>query len=94
MGSHQRQASETGINHMAKPKELDLEDTFSELETTIEKLENEQSTLQDSLTAFEQGIKLTRQAQQTLLEAEQKVKLLLEAHGEPKPQEFSESAPE
>jgi len=92
MDAHQRQAS--GNHQMAKTKKLDLEKTFSELETTIEKLENEQSTLQDSLTAFEQGIKLTRQAQQTLLEAEQKVKLLLEADGEPQPQEFSEPAQE
>ena len=79
---------------MAKTNKLDLEKTFSELESTIEKLEDEQSTLQDSLTAFEKGIKLTRQAQQTLLEAEHKVKLLLEADGEPKPQEFSEPTQE
>jgi exodeoxyribonuclease VII small subunit len=88
MDAHQRKAS--GNNHMAKTSKLDLEKTFSELEKTIEKLENEQSTLRDSLTAFEQGIKLTRQAQQTLLEAEQKVKLLLEADGEPDSREFSE----
>lgn len=79
---------------MAKTNKLDLEITLSELGTTIDKLENEQSTLQDSLTAFEQGIKLTRRAQRALLEAEQKVKLLLEADGEPQPQEFTESAPE
>jgi len=79
---------------MAKTTKLDLEATFAQLGTTIDKLEDEQVSLQDSLTAFEQGIKLTRQAQKTLLEAEQKVKLLLEADGEPQPQEFSESAPE
>lgn len=75
---------------MAKTNRLDLEKTLSELEATIDSLENEQSTLQDTLTAFEHGIKLTRQAQLTLLEAEQKVKLLLEADGEPDAREFSE----
>lgn len=83
-----------GICSMPKNHQLDLEKTFAQLERTINKLEDEQVSLQDSLTAFEQGIKLTRQAQKTLLEAEQKVKLLLEADGEPQPQEFSESAPE
>ena len=76
---------------MPKTHRLDLEKTLAQLGKTIDKLEDEKSTLQDSLTAFEQGIKLTRQAQQTLLEAEQKVKLLLEADGEPDPKEFSES---
>ncbi|MFB0950103.1 MAG: exodeoxyribonuclease VII small subunit [Halioglobus sp.] len=47
-------------------------------------LEDEQSSLEDSFNAFELGIKLIRQAQQTLIEAEQKVKLLLEDNGEPK----------
>jgi len=43
---------------------------------------------------FEQGIKLTRQAQQTLLEAEQTVKLLLDEGGEPDPREFVEGKTE
>jgi exodeoxyribonuclease VII small subunit len=79
---------------MAKTPKLDLETTFSKLETTIDKLEDEQASLQESLNAFEQGIKLTRQAQQTLFEAEQKVKLLLDEAGEPKSQEFTDGKAE
>lgn len=74
---------------MAKDTKLDLEQTLVQLESTIHKLEDEQATLQESLDAFEHGIKLTRQAQQTLLDAEQKVKMLLEADGEPDSRDFS-----
>ena len=77
-----------------KTTKLNLETTFTQLEATIDKLEDETSSLQDSLDAFEHGIKLTRQAQQTLLEAEQKVKMLLEADGEPEASEFSEKSAE
>jgi len=84
----------SGNNPMAKSTKLDLETTFSQLEATIDKLEDEQASLQESLTAFEQGIKLTRQAQQTLLEAEQKVKLLLEEGGEPKTRDFTDGSTE
>ena len=83
-------AKKSGNNPMAKSTKLDLETTFSQLETTIDKLEDEQASLQESLNAFEQGIKLTRKAQQTLLEAEQKVKLLLEEAGEPETRDFSD----
>lgn len=79
---------------MAKITKLDLEATFAQLETTINTMENQQTPLQESLSAFEQGIKLTRQAQKTLLEAEQKVKLLLEVEGEPQSKDFDEASPE
>jgi exodeoxyribonuclease VII small subunit len=39
-------------------------------------------TLEQSLKAFEEGVKLTRECQQTLAEAEQKVQLLMEQNGE------------
>ena len=38
-------------------------------------------TLEASLTTFEEGIKLTRECQQALKTAEQKVKLLIEKNG-------------
>jgi exodeoxyribonuclease VII small subunit len=68
---------------MSKSAEPDFEATLAQIESTIHTLEDEQTSLVDALAAFEQGIKLTRQAQQTLLEAEQKVKLLVESQGEP-----------
>lgn len=39
-------------------------------------------SLEASLAAFEAGVKLTRECQQALTEAEQKVSLLMEKNGE------------
>ena len=77
---------------MPSRSKLDIESTFAKLESVIEKLEDQQTSLQTSLGAFEEGIKLTRQAQRSLREAEQKVTLLLEAQdGEPKEGDFVEN---
>lgn len=79
---------------MPSPPKLNFEKTLAQLEATISKLEDEQVTLQESLTAFEQGITLTRKAQQALFEAEQKVKLLLAEDGEPVATEYPEPGAE
>ena len=68
---------------MAKTPKLNFEVTCTQLAATINKLEDEQASLEESLTAFEQGITLVRQAQKALLEAEQRVQLLLETDGDP-----------
>jgi exodeoxyribonuclease VII small subunit len=60
---------------MAKP--LNFEATLTELETMVEKMAKGQLSLEDSLKNFEQGIALTRQCQEALKEAEQKVQILI-----------------
>lgn len=60
-----------------------IESTMKSIETLLEKLENSDTPLDQSLLAFEEGIKLIRSAQKTLSEAEQKVQLLLEKDGNP-----------
>lgn len=45
-------------------------------------MESGELSLEDSLTAFEQGIGLTRECQAALAQAEQKVQILLERDGE------------
>ena len=70
---------------------IDFEATVKDLEAIIATVENEGASLEDSLQAFETGIKLIRQAQQTLATAEQKVKLLLEQNEEPIASDFSEN---
>ncbi len=65
-----------------KKKQLDFEASLSELETLVEKLENSEFTLEESLQAFESGVKLTRHCQQALSDAEQKVQLLIEENGQ------------
>lgn len=79
---------------MVKTPKLDFESTCAKLTATISMLEDEQASLQDSLKAFELGITLVRQAQQTLLEAEQKVQLLLEKDGDPKLIAFDDESAE
>jgi len=60
-----------------------IESTMSSLEAQLEKLENQEISLEEALSAFELGITLTRSAQKKLSEAEQKVQLLLEKDSGP-----------
>lgn len=62
---------------MAKAKKINFEQSLEELEALVEQMEEGELSLEDSLKAFEKGIKLTRSCQQALKEAEQKVQLLL-----------------
>jgi exodeoxyribonuclease VII small subunit len=68
--------------------ELDLEGSLEKLELLVESLEQGDLSLEESLKAFEAGIKLTRQCQETLAAAEQKVQLLIEQNGMLKSEPF------
>jgi exodeoxyribonuclease VII small subunit len=67
---------------MPKPKKIDFEASLGQLEELVEQMEEGELSLEDSLKAFEQGVKLTRDCQQALKEAEQKIQLLIEQNGE------------
>ncbi len=60
-----------------RKKALDFEHSLDELETIVVSLESGELTLEQALGAFEKGIKLTRDCQQALQTAEQKVEILL-----------------
>ena len=60
-----------------------LEQTLADLEQVVEKLEAGDVPLNQALKEFERGIKLTRQCQSALKEAEQKVEILLADSDEP-----------
>lgn len=63
---------------------LSIEATISNLEKILHRMESEEQPLETSLADFEEGIRLTRDAQKMLQEAEQKVQLLTEnSNGEP-----------
>jgi len=68
--------------------EPDFEANIKSLETIIEKLEDNDTDLQDALSDFEKGINLARSAQQALAEAEQKVNLLLDDGDGPTEKDF------
>lgn len=65
-----------------EPQNFSFENSLSELESIIQKMESGQLSLEDSLKNFEQGVSLTRHCQQALKEAEQKVQILVEKNGE------------
>lgn len=56
---------------------MDFEKKLGRLEDIVEKMEMGELTLEDSLKLFEEGVKLSRECNVQLNEAEQKVKLLL-----------------
>ncbi|MEA2080081.1 MAG: exodeoxyribonuclease VII small subunit [Pseudomonadota bacterium] len=69
---------------MAKPSQKipDFETALAELEALVEKMEQGDLSLDESLKQFERGVQLTRACQQALKEAEQKVQILLEKDGQ------------
>lgn len=65
-----------------KKSELDFEQSLKALETLVQQMEQGELSLQQSLEAFEEGVKLTRACQQQLESAEQRVQMLVEKNGE------------
>lgn len=64
---------------MASKKNLpNLETSLTEINTLIEKMEKGDLSLEQSLEHFERGIKLIKNAQKILSDAEQKVQILLQ----------------
>lgn len=60
-----------------KSSSPDFESALKELETLVERMEEGETSLEDSLKDFQRGIELTRQCQQSLKTAEQKVQQLI-----------------
>jgi len=76
---------------MARKKTtFSFEASLENLETIVDQMEQGELSLEDSLKAFEQGIKLTRECQQALLKAEQKVQMLVEEDDEDSLVDFEE----
>jgi exodeoxyribonuclease VII small subunit len=74
-----------------KPQKLpDFEQSLSELETLVQKLEQGDVPLEDALKTFERGVALTRQCQTALRTAQQKVEVLLARNGEETVEEFDD----
>ena len=60
----------------AIPKSTKFEDALGELENLIENLEGGEQSLEESLVQFERGMKLSKFCQQSLTDAEKKIKIL------------------
>ncbi|MDY7219707.1 exodeoxyribonuclease VII small subunit [Denitrificimonas sp. JX-1] len=67
---------------MARQKKLPaFEQSLSDLQALVERLESGDLSLEESLATFEKGIALTRECQSALQDAEQRVQVLLEQNG-------------
>ena len=61
-----------------KTNVINFEKAFAELEDLVKKMEGGDLSLEESLKYFERGMLLTKNCQQALNKAEQKVRILLE----------------
>lgn len=66
-----------------KKKAFDFESALAELDALVTAMEEGELSLEESLQAFESGIRLTRECQAALARAEQKVQILMSNEGEP-----------
>jgi len=66
----------------SKSKLPDFEQSLTELEALVAKLEQGDVPLEEALKTFERGVALTRQCQTALRTAQQKVEVLLARNGE------------
>ena len=57
-------------------KGTQFEDALQELESLVEKLEGGEHSLEESLVQFERGMLLSKFCQQSLTDAEKKIKIL------------------
>ncbi len=70
---------------------MDFEKKLTRLEDIVEKMESGDLALEESLKLFEEGIRLSRECNVQLSDAEQKVKVLLGvgADGQPLTKDFT-----
>lgn len=73
MGKDEKQDSKNDFN---------FEEKLRELEQLVTRMEDGNLGLEESLEAFENGVKLVRDCQQALEAAEQKVQVLTSAEGD------------
>jgi exodeoxyribonuclease VII small subunit len=66
---------------MSAKHKLNLEKSLADLEKLVEELESGDLPLEKAMQKFEDGIKLTRNCQAALKDAEQKVEILLKSTG-------------
>lgn len=65
----------------ASRKPRHFEKALADLEALVERLENGELSLEESLKAFEAGVRLTQECQQALTQARQRVQVLTAQDG-------------
>ena len=74
---------------MPESKPPEFEQALAELEALVERLERGDLPLDEALKTFERGVELTRNCQDSLKAAQQRVEILLKRNGRPEPEPFS-----
>jgi exodeoxyribonuclease VII small subunit len=77
-----------------KTKLPDFEQSLTELEALVARLEQGDVPLEEALKNFERGVALTRQCQTALRAAQQKVEVLLTRNGEETVEDFEDDEAE
>lgn len=75
--------ADVGLEAPAAAAPPDFEGSLAELEAIVDKLEQGELSLDESLQQFERGVQLTRLCQSALKQAEHKVEILLRKSGQP-----------
>lgn len=70
-------------------QEIKFEDAMQELEAITAKLEKGDLSLDESVSNFEEGMKLAKKCNNILEEAEKKIKVLVQKEGELEEEDFS-----
>jgi exodeoxyribonuclease VII small subunit len=78
-------------NPQKKENLPDFEQSLTELEALVAKLEQGDVPLEEALKTFERGVALTRQCQTALRTAQQKVEVLLARNGEESVESFRDA---
>lgn len=77
---------ETRVGGRPMSENQTFEAALERLQTLVKKMESGQMPLEESLQAFEEGVRLSRFCQQHLAAAEQKVELLSRVGSDGKPE--------
>lgn len=70
-------------------KEESFEKKMEDLEKIVEELEKGDLPLEDSVTKFEEGMKISKQCTKLLEDAEKRITIILEKNGEIEEEDFS-----
>lgn len=85
---------ERGIINMAKAQEVEktFEESLNELEGIVQRLERGDVPLEEALIAFQEGVALSKQCQETLEKAEKTLTKMMTENNEEVPFDESEEA--
>lgn len=71
-------------------EEIKFEEAMEQLEKIAQELEKGNLSLEESISKFEEGMKLSKQCNNMIEEAEKKITILLSKDGKMEEQDFSE----